>query len=43
MELYEFHGSIRIQAESEQAALTIIDSIERKMKCEIHVNDMEVV
>ena len=43
MTLYEFHGSIRIEAESEEAALVVLDNIERKMSCEIHVNDMEEV
>ena len=43
MTLYEFHGSIRIEAESEEAALVVLDDIERKMNCEIHTNDMEIV
>jgi hypothetical protein len=43
---YEFHGSIRIEAKSEQEALDILDSMERgesTVSCEIHTNDMEVV
>jgi hypothetical protein len=43
MQIYEFHGSIRIEADSEERALTILDEIERTMNCEIHTNDMEIV
>jgi hypothetical protein len=43
MTTYEFHGSIRIEADSEETALNLLDYIERKMNCEIHINDMEEV
>lgn len=43
MNTYEFHGSIRIEANSEDEACAVIDEIEKKINCEIHVNDMEVV
>lgn len=40
MTIYEFHGSIRIEADSEDKALDILESIQG---CEIHINDMEEV
>jgi hypothetical protein len=46
MKLYEFHGSIRIEAESEDDAVAILDGIEKanhSVGCEIHTNDMEEV
>jgi hypothetical protein len=44
--IYEFHGSIRIEANSEEEAVAILDSIEKanaNVGCEIHTNDMEEV
>ena len=43
MTVYEFHGSIRIEANSEEEATNLLDKIEREMNCEIHINDMEEV
>jgi hypothetical protein len=46
MKTYEFHGSIRIEAKTEQEALNVLDQMERgeaTVGCEIHTNDMEVV
>jgi hypothetical protein len=46
MTIYEFHGSIRIEANTEQEALEVLDSIEKTyatVGCEIHTNDMEEV
>ena len=40
MNTYEFHGSIRIEANSEDEALDILDGLQG---CEIHINDMEEV
>jgi hypothetical protein len=46
MTTYEFHGSIRIEANSEDEAVAIIDNMEKAFSdvgCEIHTNDMEEV
>jgi hypothetical protein len=43
MTTYEYHGSIRIEANSEDEANNLLDRIEREMNCEIHINDMEEV
>jgi hypothetical protein len=43
MNTYEFHGSIRIEADTDNEALDILREIEKKMNCEIHINDWEEV
>jgi hypothetical protein len=46
MKTYEFHGSIRIEANTEQEALDVLHSMEKgnaTVGCEIHTNDMEEV
>ena len=46
MKTYEFHGSIRIEANSEDEACNILHEIEKEnatVGCEIHTNDMEEI
>ncbi len=46
MTTYEYHGSIRIEANSEEEADNLLYEIEKSFAhigCEIHVNDMEEV
>jgi hypothetical protein len=43
MNTYEFHGSIRIEANTDNEAINILRDIEAKMNCDIHINDWEEV